>query len=86
METVIAYEKVTTRIRPTQACVKPTPEPVTTMAGLCPMCGRETRVGLGNPATVYGSCAHFAGIEQIGADVRIGFNERPQCDRGVRVA
>jgi hypothetical protein len=74
MQTITATEKQTTRIRPVpQIQVRPVEETLTTHAGICPICSRETRVGLGREATVYGGCCHFRGIEQSGAAVAIEF-------------
>jgi hypothetical protein len=74
METVTAFEKLTTRIRPVpRVPVLPIRETLTSHAGICPTCSRETRVNLGREAVVYGSCVHFQGVEQSGADVAISF-------------
>ncbi len=69
-----AVPKITTRIRPIPV---PPPSPVaetlTTHAADCPECGRETRVGLGTAATVYGSCPHLKAVHQSGDAVSIQF-------------
>ena len=65
-----AYRKIATRIRPmAQACVRPTPETVTTHAADCPHCLRETRVSTGREGTIYGSCPHFRGIKETDGGV-----------------
>ena len=75
MEAITAVEKVTNRLRPnSQICVRPMPETITSHAAMCPSCHRETRVGLGREATVYGSCPHFAGINQHGGAVSVLFD------------
>ena len=70
-----AYRKIATRIRPTaQVCVRPTPETMTTHAADFPHCGRETRVGTGEIAAIYGGCSHFVGVQESGAGVFVTFD------------
>ncbi len=76
METVIAHFQIATRIRPTaQVCTRPVPETVTSHAASCPSCHRETRVGLGAIAIIYGGCSHLRGIDQRGALVEVLFTD-----------
>ena len=73
MQTVAAIPQVTTRLRPApQLTERPSPEPITSHAATCPICGRETRLAL-RPGTVYGSCPHFTAIEAGAAGVTVLF-------------
>jgi hypothetical protein len=69
-----AIEKITTRIRPVPTPpAKPVEEILSTHAATCPQCSRETRVGLGAEATLYGGCVHVRGIQQQAGNVSITF-------------
>jgi len=73
---VIAIAKITTRFRPTQSAVPQAVEEVlTTHAALCPLCSRETRVGFGEGAVVYGGCVHFQQITQHRDAITLSFGE-----------
>lgn len=75
MQTVNAFKKVTTRVRPVgKQSIPPMPEVQTTHSGICPGCQRETRIRTGvHDAVIYGSCRHFAGVEQIGGVITVQF-------------
>jgi hypothetical protein len=71
---ITAYPKVTGRFQPVlQACVRPALETRSTLAALCPACSRETCVGLGAYATVYGSCQHLREIHETAGAISIVF-------------
>jgi hypothetical protein len=75
--TVITDSKITTRVRPVpNLSARPAEEVITTHAASCPECSRETRIGLGPQAAIYGGCVHIAAIEQSTAGVAIRFEVR----------
>lgn len=75
MNVIQAAQKVTARTRPVQpVATRPVTEALTTHAGTCPHCDRETRVGFGGlAAVVYGSCRHFRTVAQRGELVELAF-------------
>lgn len=74
MHNIAATVKLVTRSRPLpSAQAKPVEETLTTHVSMCPECNRETHVGIGPTAIVYGACKHFCGVQQTAAGVEVLF-------------